>query len=82
MIRVEGHKHLYRDENTGAIVNCDTTGYMRYKKMRNKKLTENSPIELSWTNDQGITFEKEISLDEKYLFSIFDNLFSSYSFLD
>ncbi len=36
----------------------------------NKKLTENSPIKLSWTNDQGITFEKEISLDDKYLFSI------------
>ena len=36
----------------------------------NKKLTENSPITLSWTNDQGITFEKEISLDDKYLFSI------------
>ena len=45
MIRVEGHKHLYRDENTGAIVNCDTTGYMRYKKMRNKKLIEKSEIE-------------------------------------
>ncbi len=36
----------------------------------NKKLTENSPIRLSWTNDQGLTFEKEISLDDKYLFSI------------
>ncbi len=36
----------------------------------NKKLTENSPIKLSWTNDQGITFEKEVSLDDKYLFSI------------
>ena len=36
----------------------------------NKKLTENSPIKLSWTNDQEITFEKEISLDDKYLFSI------------
>ncbi len=36
----------------------------------NRKLTENSPIKLSWTNDQGITFEKEISLDDKYLFSI------------
>ncbi len=36
----------------------------------NKKLTENSPVKLSWTNDQGITFEKEISLDDKYLFSI------------
>ena len=45
MIRVEGHKHLYRDENTGAIVNCDTTGYMRYKNMRNKKLNEKSEID-------------------------------------
>ena len=45
MIRVEGHKHLYRDENTGAIVNCDTSGYMRYKKMRNKKLIEKSEID-------------------------------------
>ena len=36
----------------------------------NKKLTENSPIKLTWTNDQGISFEKEISLDDKYLFSI------------
>ena len=36
----------------------------------NKKLTENSPIKLSWSNDQGITFEKEISIDDKYLFSI------------
>ncbi len=37
---------------------------------KNTKLTENSPIRLSWTNDQGITFEKEISLDDKYLFKI------------
>ena len=45
MIRVEGHKHLYRDEETGAIINCDTSGYMRYKKMRDKKLIEKSVIE-------------------------------------
>ena len=45
MIRVEGHKHLYRDEKTGAIINCDTSGYMRYKRMRNKKLTEKSEID-------------------------------------
>ena len=36
----------------------------------NTKLTNQSPIKLSWTNGQGITFEKEISLDEKYLFTI------------
>ena len=45
MIRVEGHKHLYRDEKTGATINCDTSGYMRYKKMKNKKLNEKSEID-------------------------------------
>ena len=36
----------------------------------NNKLTNQSPIKLSWTNSQGITFEKKISLDDKYLFTI------------
>ena len=36
----------------------------------NNKLTPNAPIKLSWKNNQGITFEKKISLDDKYLFSI------------
>ena len=36
----------------------------------NNKLTDQSPIKLSWTNDQGITFEKQISLDNQYLFTI------------
>ena len=30
----------------------------------------NDPVKLSWTNSQNITFEKIISLDEDYLFSI------------
>ena len=45
MIRVEGHKHLYRDERSGAIVNCDTTGYMRYKKKKNKKILQKTEID-------------------------------------
>ena len=36
----------------------------------NNKLTDQSPVRLSWTNDQGITFEKEITLDNKFLFTI------------
>ena len=36
----------------------------------NNKLTNQSPIKLEWTNEQGIKFEKEISLDDKYLFTI------------
>ena len=35
----------------------------------NNRLTENSSIKLSWTNDQGLTFQKEF-LDDKYLFNI------------
>ena len=37
MIPVEGHKNLFRDENTGAIINMDTTGYSTYmsEKRRN-----------------------------------------------
>jgi hypothetical protein len=30
MIRVKGHQNLYRDENTGAILNCDSTSYNQY----------------------------------------------------
>ena len=36
----------------------------------NKKLTEQSPVTITWTNNQGITFEKKISLDNEYLFTI------------
>ena len=36
----------------------------------NNKLTNQSPIKLEWTNEQGIKFEKKISLDDKYLFTI------------
>ena len=36
----------------------------------NDKLTNQNSIKLSWTNNQGITFKKEISLDDKYLFTI------------
>ena len=36
----------------------------------NNKLTDQNPIILSWTNNQGIKFEKQISLDDKYLFTI------------
>ncbi len=36
----------------------------------NNKLTPNSPVKLSWTNNQNIKFVKEISLDKQYLFNI------------
>ena len=41
------------------------------------ELTNQSSIKLTWTNKQGITFEKEISLDEKYLFTIKQSVINS-----
>ena len=43
----------------------------------NNKLTNESPVKLSWANDQGIIFEKEISLDNKYLFTIKQSVINS-----
>ena len=43
----------------------------------NNKLTSNSPIKLSWLNNQGITFEKEITLDDKFLFTIKQRIINS-----
>ena len=43
MIPVEGHKNLFRDEKTGAIVNMDTSGYSNYlsdKRKNSDKLAE------------------------------------------
>ena len=36
----------------------------------NNKLTPNSPIKLIWSNDQNIKFEKKISIDNQYLFTV------------
>ena len=34
MIRVEGHKDLYRDENSNAIINTDSAAYNDYINTR------------------------------------------------
>ncbi len=36
----------------------------------NNKLTPKNPINLKWKNDQGIIFEKIISIDDEYLFTV------------
>ena len=43
----------------------------------NNKLTSQSPVKLSWTNNQGIIFEKEIALDDKFLFSVKQRVINS-----
>ena len=41
---VEGHKNLFRDENTNAIVNTDTTAYENY--MNTKRVNSDKQAEL------------------------------------
>ena len=36
MIPVEGHKNLFRDEKTNAIINTDSIGYENYMRIRNR----------------------------------------------
>ena len=43
----------------------------------NKKLTNRNPIKLVWNNTQGITFEKNISLDDQFLFTIKQKIINS-----
>ena len=50
----------------------------------NKRLTNNNPIKLRWSNTQGITFEKYISLDDQFLFTVKEKIINetnkSYNF--
>ena len=41
-----------------------------WKVKGNSRLAPNSPVVVTWVNDQGIIFEKKISIDEQYLFTI------------
>jgi len=48
-----------------------------WKISGNKKLTNNNPIKLVWSNSQGITFEKHISLDDQFLFTVKEKVINS-----
>jgi hypothetical protein len=44
MKRVEGHKHLFR-EDSGAIVNTDTAEYLQYVKLRAERKKQREEID-------------------------------------
>ncbi len=48
-----------------------------WKVVGNNKLTTNSPLKLVWVNSQGITFEKHISLDDQFLFTVKEKVINS-----
>ena len=48
-----------------------------WKVSGNKRLTNNSSVKLTWSNSQGITFEKYISLDDQFLFTVKEKIINS-----
>ena len=45
MIPVEGHKNLFRDPQTGAIVNNNMNEYSNYKMDRKRKLDQKEELD-------------------------------------
>jgi len=45
LIPVEGERNLFRDRNTGAIINTDTSGYDQYMKMKQRRQTEREELD-------------------------------------
>tara|TARA_B100000214_G_scaffold343627_1_gene292249 strand:- start:107 stop:304 length:198 start_codon:yes stop_codon:yes gene_type:complete len=45
MIPVKGHPNLYRDEETGAIINTDSSGFSAYQQAKFKKAKEKEEID-------------------------------------
>ena len=48
-----------------------------WKVSGNKRLNNNNPIKLIWSNAQGITFEKYISIDDQFLFTVKEKIINS-----
>ena len=40
----------------------------------NRELTPTRPVKLTWNNEEGLKFERLITIDENYLFTIVDKV--------
>lgn len=45
-IQVEGEHNLFRDRNTGAILNTDSVGYIQYQKMKQRRQSERAELDM------------------------------------
>ncbi len=45
MIPVEGHPNLYRDEHSGAIINCDDQSYNQYINLVNNRKNQKRELD-------------------------------------
>jgi len=63
--QVEGQDNLFRDTETGAIVNTDRSGYLAYKNRKQQKLKEMGRID---------KLQNEIDEIKALLFKVIDKL--------
>jgi len=45
LIPVDGQNNLFRDRNTGAILNSDKSGYLQYKRLKEQKQKDRNELE-------------------------------------
>ena len=58
------------NDATGAVPGPTT----QWKVDGNDKLTDKTPVTLTYTNDKGITFARTISVDDHYMFTVADKI--------
>jgi len=63
--QVEGENNLFRDTETGAIINTDRSAYVAYKNRKQQKLKEMGRIE---------KLENEIDEIKSLLYKVIDKL--------
>ena len=59
MLPVEGHKNLFRDENTNAIINSDETAYNDY--MNNRRINSDKQAEMDAMKEELKTLKSMLN---------------------
>ena len=60
MIQVEGHKNLFRDENTNAIISRDNVGYQDY--MNSRRINSDKQAELDAIKNEIETLKSMLNV--------------------
>ena len=63
--QVEGENNLFRDTDTGAIINTDSSAYIAYKTKRQQKLKEMKQID---------KLQNEVDEIKSLLYKVIDKL--------
>ena len=59
MLPVEGHKNLFRDENTNAIINSDEASYNDY--MNNRRINSDKQAEIDAMKEELETLKSMLN---------------------